>query len=72
MRLLGHTSREYKGKEYKKHWIVIPNTILEKLGWKIGQELEGAVKGDKLIIEKQDEKDDDDFKTRLDGKGGKV
>ena len=52
MRLLSQTSREYKGKEYKKFWIVIPNKLIEKLGWRIGDELEGEVKGDKLVIEK--------------------
>lgn len=52
MRLLSQKSREYKGKDYKKHWIVIPNWIVDKLGWKIGQDLEAEIKGDKLIIEK--------------------
>lgn len=52
MRLLNQISREYKGKEYKKFWVVIPNKIIEKLGWKTGQELEAEVKGNKLVIEK--------------------
>ena len=52
MRLLSQTSREYKGTEYKKFWVVISNKIVEKLGWKTGEELEAGVKGDKLIIEK--------------------
>ena len=52
MRLLSQISREYKGKNYKKFWIVIPNKLIEKLGWKTGEDLEGEVKGDKLIIEK--------------------
>jgi len=52
MRLLSQISREYKGKNYKKFWIVIPNKLIEKLGWKIGEDLEGEVKGDKLVIEK--------------------
>jgi len=68
MRLLGQKSRIYKEKAYMKHWIVIPNSILEKLGWKIGEELEGEVKGNKLVIEKEDKKADDDFKTKIDGK----
>ena len=54
MRLQSQISREYKGKEYKKFWIVIPSKLIEKLGWKTGQELEGEVKGDKLVIEKDD------------------
>ena len=52
MRLLSHKSREYKGKEYEKYWIVIPNKLVEKLGWKRGQDLEAEVKEDKLVIEK--------------------
>jgi len=52
MRLLSQISREYKGKNYKKFWIVIPNKLIEKLGWKTGEDLEGKVKNDKLVIEK--------------------
>lgn len=52
MRLLSQKSREYKGKEYLKHWIVIPNKIIEKLKWKAGDELEAETKGEKLVIEK--------------------
>lgn len=52
MRLLSQKSREYQGKEYKKFWVVIPNKLVKKLGWKQGEELEAEVKGDKLIIEK--------------------
>ena len=52
MRLLSQKSREYKGKEYTKFWIVIPNKLIQKLGWKTGQDLEAEVKDNKLIIEK--------------------
>ena len=52
MRLLSQKSREYKDKSYYKFWVVIPNKIVEKLGWKQGQELEAEVKDKKLIIEK--------------------
>jgi bifunctional DNA-binding transcriptional regulator/antitoxin component of YhaV-PrlF toxin-antitoxin module len=52
MKLQSHTSREYKGKEYQKFWVVIPNKIVEKLGWKTGTDLEADIKGNKLIIEK--------------------
>ena len=54
MRLLSQTSREYKGKEYKKFWVVIPSKLVDMLKWKTGEELEADVKGDKLIIEKED------------------
>jgi len=52
MRLLSQKSREYKDKSYYKFWVVIPNKIIDKLGWKRGDELETEVKGDKLLIEK--------------------
>ncbi len=52
MRLLSQISREYKDKKYRKYWIVIPQKLLDKLGWKTGEDLEGEVKGNKLIIEK--------------------
>ena len=52
MRLIGQKHSEYHGKPYHKHWIIIPNKILEKLGWKDGDELEAEVKKGKLIIEK--------------------
>lgn len=52
MRLLSTKSREYKEKEYRKFFIILPNKLVEKLGWKTGQDLEGEVKGDKLVIEK--------------------
>lgn len=52
MRLLSQVSREYKGNKYKKFWVVIPNKLIERLGWKTGEDLEGEVKGDKLVIEK--------------------
>ena len=53
MRLLSQISREYKGEQYEKFWIVIPSKLIKKLGWKKGQDLEGEVKGKKLIIEKE-------------------
>lgn len=52
MRLLSQISREYKGIEYKKFWVVISNKLVEKLGWKTGDELEAEIKGNKLVIEK--------------------
>lgn len=52
MRLQSQISREYKEHKYKKFWIVIPSKLVEKLGWKTGQDLEGEVEKGKLIIEK--------------------
>ena len=54
MMLQSQISREYKGTKYEKFWVVIPSKLIEKLGWKTGQELEGEVKEDKLVIEKED------------------
>ena len=34
MNLLSQKHSEYKGKQYKKFWIIIPNRLIEKLGWK--------------------------------------
>ena len=53
MRLLSQISRKYKGKFYKKFWIIIPRKILEKIGWKTGQELKAEIKNNKLIISKK-------------------
>ena len=50
MRLLSQVSREYKGNKYKKFWIIIPSKIIEKLGWRTGQELKAEVKDNKMLI----------------------
>lgn len=50
MKLQSQVSRKYGDTEYLKFWVVIPNKILEKLKWRTGQELEGEVKDNKLII----------------------
>lgn len=52
MRLQSQVSRKVGDTEYKKSWIVIPEKLLKKLGWKTGQELEAEIKGNKLVIEK--------------------
>jgi hypothetical protein len=52
MKLLSHTSREYKGTKYQKFWVVISNKLIEKLSWKKGEELKAKVEKNKLIIEK--------------------
>ena len=52
MKLQSQISREYKGNKYEKFWIVLPSKIIEKLGWKTGEDLEGEISDDKLIIEK--------------------
>ena len=54
MHLQKQLSRKYEGKEYAKYVIVVKPSIIEKLGWKNGEELDAEVKGDKLVIEKED------------------
>jgi len=50
MRLITQQHSEYKGKKYLKHWIVIPNKAVGKLGWKSGDELDAEVNEGKLVI----------------------
>jgi len=57
MRLQSQISREYKGTKYEKFWIVLPSKLIKKLKWKTGIELDGDVKNDKLIIQKEDWED---------------
>ena len=52
MKLLSQVSREHKGKKYYKHWVVIPNKLVEKLGWKAGEDLEAYTEKGRLIIKK--------------------
>lgn len=51
MKLQSQVSRKVGETEYTKFWVVIPQKIIKKLGWKSGQELEVEIKGKKLIIE---------------------
>ncbi len=50
MKLQSQVSRKYGDKEYRKFWIVIPEKLLKKLGWKTGEELKAEIKGNKLVI----------------------
>lgn len=52
MRLQSQISREYKDQKYEKFWVVIPSKVIQKLGWKSGQELEADAEGDTLRIKK--------------------
>ena len=54
MRLIKQHGRKYGDKDYFKFIVVIPNKLIEKLGWKGGEDWEVEVKGDKLVIEKDD------------------
>jgi len=50
LKLQSQVSRRVEKKEYRKFWIVIPNEVVERLGWESGEELEPEVKGQTLII----------------------
>jgi bifunctional DNA-binding transcriptional regulator/antitoxin component of YhaV-PrlF toxin-antitoxin module len=52
MKLQSQVSRKIGDTEYTKFWVIIPQRIIRKLGWKSGQELEMEIKGNKLVIEK--------------------
>ena len=50
MKVQGQVSRRVGKKEYRKFWVVIPNEIVEKLGWGEGQEVSPEVKGHTLLL----------------------
>jgi len=52
MRLIQQEHYQHKGKKYSKSWVVIPQKLIEKLGWKKGEELEAEAKEGKLVIER--------------------
>ena len=58
MRLLSQKSREYKGKEYTKFWVVIANKLIEKLSWKKKDFLNAEVVDGKLVIAKGEKQGD--------------
>ena len=53
MKLLSQISRKYKNNFYRKFWVIVPRNVVEKLGWKKGQELKANVKKEELIISKK-------------------
>ena len=57
MRLLSQISRKYGDTEYRKFWVVLANKLIKKLGWKKGDALKAEIKGNKLVIEKENEKE---------------
>ena len=57
MKLIKQHGRKYNDTNYYKFIVVIPNKIIEKLGWKGGEELNADLKNKKLIIQKEDWED---------------
>jgi|GEM_PF-786647 len=43
-----------KGKEYWRHFVVIPKALIDALGWKKGDELEFRLEKDKVILKRKD------------------
>lgn len=41
---------KYGGKEQYKYLVTLPPDIVEKLGWEVGGELEGTIRGTKLVL----------------------
>ena len=54
MKLQKQLSKKVGDKEYAKWVIVIPPKLIERLGWKDGLELNADLKGNKLVIQKED------------------
>ena len=52
MRLQKQLSRKVGNTEYAKWVLVVPPKIVEELKWKEGQELEGEIKDNKLVVKK--------------------
>lgn len=52
MRLQAQDAAKYKGKTYKKFWLVVPVKIVKKMGWKHGDEISADPQSDKLILTK--------------------
>ena len=42
----------YKGKNHFKHQIIIPEDIIDKLGWEDGIELEPVLDNDSIVLRK--------------------
>ena len=52
MKLIGNKTREYKGKQYMKFSVVIPNKDIKKLEWLEGENLETEIVEGNLLIKK--------------------
>jgi bifunctional DNA-binding transcriptional regulator/antitoxin component of YhaV-PrlF toxin-antitoxin module len=50
MKLQKHFAYKYKEKEHYKNVIVLPEEIVNKLGWGVGVELQESTDGDALVL----------------------
>ena len=53
MKLQKQLSRKVGSTEYAKYVLVVKPELIEKLGWKAGQELKAEVKDRKLIVKSE-------------------
>jgi hypothetical protein len=53
MKILKEKSREYKGKEYFKYKINIPESVIETSDFKVGDELEAEAKKGEIKLRKK-------------------
>lgn len=53
MKLQKQSAYKYKDKTHYKYVVVIPQDVINDLGWEAGQELEIEVDGSRLIIEEK-------------------
>jgi antitoxin component of MazEF toxin-antitoxin module len=44
----------YKDKDHFKHMLTVPEHVIDELGWEEGQYLNLHVKGNKLVLERQE------------------
>ncbi len=56
MKLQKQLAYEYKGKQYFKHVLVVPDDTVKELGWNGGQDLEIRVENRRLIVEAKKQK----------------
>jgi len=52
MKLQKQLSRKVKDVEYTKWVLVVPPSVIEKLKWKEGQELDVEIKENSLVVKK--------------------
>jgi len=51
MKLQKQVAYKYKDKTHYKYVIIVPQNLINNLGWQEGQELESKIDGLKLILE---------------------
>lgn len=53
MKLIKQESRKYKEETYYKYVVFLPSTIIKKIGWCGGEELNAEVHNNAITIKKQ-------------------